>query len=148
MSDTDRIASTLAWGLMEGVWYIAYLLFAIVTMFLLNWKLALGVMVIVPVLVLSSMYFQKKLVFRLVGKCPEFVFNARAIAGTDSGNLSGKQRRVLKPGTKYVMDSLVRMENITRHLSSLSLRRGKEGKERKLLWRLVTELKGKRIQIH
>ena len=63
MSDTDRIASTLAWGLMEAVWYIAYLLLAIVMMFLLNWKLALCVMVIVPVLVLSGVYFQKKLVF-------------------------------------------------------------------------------------
>ena len=63
MSDTDRIASTLAWGLMEGVWYIAYLLLAIVMMFALNWKLALCVMVIVPVLVLSGAYFQKKLVF-------------------------------------------------------------------------------------
>ena len=62
MSDTDRIASTLAWGLMEGVWYIAYLLFAIVMMFVLNWKLALGVMVIVPVLAVSGVYFQKKLV--------------------------------------------------------------------------------------
>ena len=59
MSDTDRIASTLAWGLMEGVWYIAYLLLAIVMMFALNWKLALCVMVIVPVLVLSGAYFQK-----------------------------------------------------------------------------------------
>ena len=63
MSDTDRIASTLAWGLMEGVWYIAYLLLAIVMMFALNWKLALCVMVIVPVLVISGAYFQKKLVF-------------------------------------------------------------------------------------
>ena len=63
MSDTDRIASTLAWGLMEAVWYIAYLLLAIVMMFVLNWKLALCVMVIVPVLVLSGAYFQKKLVF-------------------------------------------------------------------------------------
>ena len=63
MSDTDRIASTLAWGIMEGVWYIAYLIFAVAMMFILNWKLALCVMVIVPVLVLSSMYFQKKLVF-------------------------------------------------------------------------------------
>ena len=63
MSDTDRIASTLAWGLMEGVWYIAYLLLAIVMMFALNWKLALCVMVIVPVLVISGGYFQKKLVF-------------------------------------------------------------------------------------
>ena len=63
MSDTDRIASTLAWGLMEAVWYIAYLLLAIVMMFALNWKLALCVMVIVPVLVISGAYFQKKLVF-------------------------------------------------------------------------------------
>ena len=63
MSDTDRIASTLAWGLMEAVWYIAYLLLAIVMMFVLNWKLALCVMVIVPVLVVSGAYFQKKLVF-------------------------------------------------------------------------------------
>ena len=54
--------ATLAWGLMEGVWYIAYLLFAIVMMFVLNWKLALGVMVIVPVLAVSGVYFQKKLV--------------------------------------------------------------------------------------
>ena len=62
MSDTDKIATILAWGLMEGVWYIAYLLFAIVMMFVLNWKLALGVMVIVPVLAVSGVYFQKKLV--------------------------------------------------------------------------------------
>ena len=46
MSDTDRIASTLAWGIMEGVWYIAYLIFAVAMMFILNWKLALCVMVI------------------------------------------------------------------------------------------------------
>ena len=63
MSDTDRIASTLAWGLMEGVWYVAYLVFAVVMMFVLNWRLALCVMVIVPVLVVCSVYFQKKLVF-------------------------------------------------------------------------------------
>ena len=63
ISDTDRIAGTLAWGIMEGVWEIAYLLFAIVMMFALNWKLALCVMVIVPILVVSSIFFQKKLVF-------------------------------------------------------------------------------------
>lgn len=63
ISDTDRIAGTLAWGIMEGVWYMAYLVFAVVMMFVLNWKLAICVMVIVPVLVVSSMYFQKKLVF-------------------------------------------------------------------------------------
>ena len=63
MSDTDRIASTVAWGIMEGVWYIAYLLCAVVMMLILNWKLALCVLVIVPILAVASLYFQKKLVF-------------------------------------------------------------------------------------
>ena len=63
MSDTDKIASTLAWGLMESVWYIAYLLCAIVMMFVLNWKLALCVMAIVPAVVLMGIFFQKKMVF-------------------------------------------------------------------------------------
>ena len=63
MSDTDRIASTLAWSLMEGVWHTAYLLCAVVMMLILNWKLALCVLVVVPIVALSSMYFQKKLVF-------------------------------------------------------------------------------------
>ena len=62
MSDTDKIATILAWGLMEGVWYVAYLALAIVMMFALNWKLALCVMAIIPVLAISSVYFQKKLV--------------------------------------------------------------------------------------
>jgi len=63
MSDTDRIASTLAWDMMEGVWHISYLLCAIVMMLILRWRLALCVLVIVPVVVLCSIYFQKKLIF-------------------------------------------------------------------------------------
>ena len=63
MSDTDRIASTLAWSMVEGVWHSAYLVCAIVMMLILNWKMALCVLVIVPIVAISSMYFQKKLVF-------------------------------------------------------------------------------------
>ena len=63
MSDTDRIASTLAWSMAEGMWHTAYLLCAIVMMLILNWKMALCVLVIVPVVAVSSVYFQKKLVF-------------------------------------------------------------------------------------
>ena len=63
MSDTDRIASTMAWAMMEGVWHSAYLVCAVVMMLLLNWRLALCVLVVVPVVALTSMYFQKKLVF-------------------------------------------------------------------------------------
>lgn len=62
MSDTDRIAGTLAWSMMEGVWHTAYLVFAIIMMFVLNWKLALCVVVIVPIVVLAGSFFQKKMV--------------------------------------------------------------------------------------
>ena len=62
MSDTDRISGTLAWDMMDGVWNIAYLVCVIVSMLLLHWKLALCVMIVVPVVTLSSVYFQKKLV--------------------------------------------------------------------------------------
>ncbi len=63
MSDTDRIAGTLAWSMMEGVWHAAYLVFAAVMMFVLNWKLALCVMVIVPLVVITGSFFQKKMVY-------------------------------------------------------------------------------------
>ena len=63
MSDTDRIAGTLSWSLMEGVWQIAYLLSAVVMMLLLNWKLALCVLAVVPIVSLGGAYFQKKLVY-------------------------------------------------------------------------------------
>ena len=112
MSDTDRIASTLAWGLMEGVWYIAYLLFAIVMMFVLNWKLALGVMVIVPVLAVSGVYFQKKLVVyhrqvrernsQITGAFNEGIMGAKTTKTlviedrmeTEFDNLTGEMKRV------------------------------------------------------
>lgn len=63
MSDTDRIAGTLAWGIMEAVWYVAYLVLAIVMMLILNWKLALCVIAVLPIAVLLSSFFQKKMLF-------------------------------------------------------------------------------------
>ncbi len=62
MSDTDRIAGTLAWSMMEGVWHTAYLVFAVVMMFALDWKLALCVVAIVPIVVVTGSFFQKRMV--------------------------------------------------------------------------------------
>ena len=63
MSDTDRIASTIAWNGMDIVWSGAYALCAAVMMLVLNWRLALCVLAILPVMILLAGYFQKKLVF-------------------------------------------------------------------------------------
>ncbi len=63
MSDTDRIASLVSWSLMDGIWNGIYVLGAVGAMLLLNARLAVWVLSLVPVVVLLSAYFQKKLVF-------------------------------------------------------------------------------------
>ncbi len=62
MSDTNRIASLISWGLMDGIWNMSYIVGAIVVMITIDFKLALWVIVIVPITALGAAFFQKKLV--------------------------------------------------------------------------------------
>lgn len=62
MSDTNRIASLVSWGLMDGIWNLSYIVGAIVVMVTIDLKLALWVIVIVPITALGAAFFQKKLV--------------------------------------------------------------------------------------
>lgn len=62
MSDTNRIGSWVAWGLMDGVWNLSYLLGIVIVMLAMNWKLAVFVLLLVPVTTVGAVYFQKKLV--------------------------------------------------------------------------------------
>ncbi|MCR5595360.1 MAG: ABC transporter ATP-binding protein/permease [Lachnospiraceae bacterium] len=62
MSDTGKIGVMVAWRLMDIVWHGSYIIFVVVMMFILNWKLALCVAVLVPIVVVTVMFFQKKLV--------------------------------------------------------------------------------------
>lgn len=62
MSDTNRIASLVSWGLMDGIWNLSYIIGAIVVMLAIDVKLAMWVIVIVPITALGAAFFQKKLV--------------------------------------------------------------------------------------
>ncbi len=62
MSDTSRIGSLVSWTLMDGIWNLFFLLGGAVIMLSINAKLALLVLVIIPVAALLSVYFQRKLV--------------------------------------------------------------------------------------
>ena len=48
MNDTNRIAGLVAWNMVDMLWAFAYVVGVFVAMALLNWKLALIVMLIVP----------------------------------------------------------------------------------------------------
>ena len=62
MSDTSRVGSLVSWTLMDFVWHTSYLIGALAVMLLINVKLALLVMLILPLLVLLFALFQKKLI--------------------------------------------------------------------------------------
>ncbi|MCI8623809.1 MAG: ABC transporter ATP-binding protein [Provencibacterium sp.] len=62
-SDSNRISEMVAWGLIDIIWALSYVLGVFVAMLLLNWKLALPVILIVPALALVTMYFQKRILF-------------------------------------------------------------------------------------
>ncbi len=61
MSDTGAISSVLSWDICEGTYNIAYVLSAVIVMFVLNPILALCVVLLIPLATLVSVYFTRKL---------------------------------------------------------------------------------------
>lgn len=61
MSDTNRIGGLVAWGLMDILWSLTYVIGVFVAMFIINWKLALLVAVVMPFIALTTLYFQKRI---------------------------------------------------------------------------------------
>ena len=62
ISDSSRIGSLFSWTLIDGVWQTAYLVGAIIVMLVINAKLALMVLLIMPIIVLLFSVFQSRLV--------------------------------------------------------------------------------------
>ncbi len=61
MSDTLRIASMIAWGLVDMFWALLYVASVFVIMFLLDAGLALIILMIVPCIALLTVYFQNRI---------------------------------------------------------------------------------------
>ena len=60
-SDTSRMASIIPWFLLDMVWGTAFIAMVSLMMLLLHWQLALLVMTTIPLLVLVTRIFQRKL---------------------------------------------------------------------------------------
>ncbi len=61
INDTDKIATLISWVLIDLLWEGMYVIGVFVVMFLLDWRLALIVAVIVPVLAFLTAFFQKRI---------------------------------------------------------------------------------------
>ena len=62
MSDTSRIGGLVSWSFMDCVWHTSYLVGSCAVMLVINARLALLVMVILPLIVILYSLFQKKLI--------------------------------------------------------------------------------------
>ena len=62
ISDSSRIGTLFSWSLIDGVWQMTYLVGAIVVMLVINARLALMVLLIMPLIVLLFSVFQSRLV--------------------------------------------------------------------------------------
>ncbi len=60
-SDSDRVAELITWGLLDVSWGIMNILTATFFMMVINWRLGMIVFMMIPVLVLVAIWFQRKI---------------------------------------------------------------------------------------
>ena len=118
MSDTERIGGMLAWGCMDSVWHGSYIVGAVAAMLFINWKLALVVLVLAPVVAGASAYFQKKLL-ALNRRVREI--NSRITGGFNEGITGAKTTKTLVIEEKMQAG----FETTTREMHAAAVRAGR-----------------------
>jgi len=103
ISDTARIGSLVSWSLMDCVWHISYLVGAVIVMLMVNTKLALMVMVILPLIVALFSVFQGKLI-RVNREVREL--NSRITSDFNEGITGAKTIKTLVIEDKMAKDFL------------------------------------------
>lgn len=84
-SDSGRVADLMTWGLVDTTWAFMNILTATIFMTIINWRLALVVFAIVPILLVIAVQFRKKILV-------EFRASRRAnskITGAHNENIQG-----------------------------------------------------------
>jgi ATP-binding cassette subfamily B protein len=89
-SDSDRVSELVTWGLLDTTWAVMNISTAVYFMIIINWRLALIVFTVIPVLVIIAAEFKKRILaeFRVVRK-----INSK-ITGAFNENITGV--RVIK----------------------------------------------------
>ena len=89
-SDTERVADLVTWGFVDSTWGIMSIATSMIFMFIINWKLALLVLIILPILLYIAVQFRKRILgeYRSVRK-----LNSK-IVGAYNENITGV--RVIK----------------------------------------------------
>ena len=114
-SDTQRLAETIGWSLLDLAWGTVMLLAAGITMLVLNWKMALIVMLVVPPLAVVSWWFQQRILksYRAVRKT-----NSKITGAFNEGIMGAKTTKTLVREDKNMEEFTV----LTRDMKKSSVR--------------------------
>lgn len=84
-SDTERVSELVTWGLLDVTWAVANIATSAYFMLVINWKLGLIVLAMIPFIVTVAIQFRKKILaeYRIVRK-----YNSK-ITGSYAENISG-----------------------------------------------------------
>ena len=128
MNDTNRIAGNIAWALPDMCWAVFYVLGAFGSMLMLNWKLALVVIIVVPIIAGLTGYFQprilhwnrkvRKLNSKITGAFNEGITGAKTSKTLVIEERSGESFRAL---TESMRSSGVRASRLNAVYSPLAL---------------------------
>lgn len=91
-SDARNLGEAFGWGLVDMVWAVVYLLASIISMLLIDWRLTLMILLVVPPLAVVSFYFQKRILksHREVRKT-----NSRITSAFNEGIMGAKTTKTL-----------------------------------------------------
>jgi ATP-binding cassette, subfamily B, bacterial len=105
-SDSQRVGDTLTWGAVDFVWGTINMCFMAAAMLYVNWKLALGVLGLIPVILFISLFFQKKILrqYRRVRR-----INSELTSGFNEGYMGVR-----------VIQSLVREDAVARNFAGVT----------------------------
>ena len=91
-SDTQRLGDTIGWGLIDVMWSFSYVLIVFIVMFTIHWKLALVVMMSMPIIAVIAVYFQRRILasYREVRKT-----NSKITGAFNEGIMGAKTTKTL-----------------------------------------------------
>lgn len=91
-TDTQRLADTIGWSLLDLVWGLIFTVMCSIQMFILRWQLAAVIVLVLPPLAVISVYFQRKILaaYREVRKT-----NSKITSALNEGIMGARTTKTL-----------------------------------------------------
>ena len=123
-SDTGRIGEMVAWGLVDASWSLLYAIGVFISMFILNWRLALIVLCTLPPLAIATWFFQSR-ILRLNRKARKL--NSRMTGAMNEGITGARTTKTLVIEEQNNRDFRAVTGDLKRNNTRIALMRGAFG---------------------